>query len=398
MRLDSDEIREQSTWKINGIDITPQQRSAAASLMRKYDDNRDGFADVSELPAAWTAGWTMDVADLNGDNRLSLHEFYVLRAVYERRRTLGRAVASARTDRDEELRDAADDLADYLIPRHTRGDLKDQILRRETGDLDEFSPDILGADTNRNGAINESELRDWLSGRINRQRGLDLPPDLPMWFVECDFDQDRQVLLSEYLSIHPADSIDEFEQYDVDGDGIVSAAESSQRNDDDRVIFRSDTPMFVPGGAMHQSELFVRDDLTIDDIDIEIGIAKEDEDNIDLRLIGPDDSVAVLLMDSRKVPWRSGRWMRFSILDDEASSRQLARPPLNRTWRPQSVGRKDVNSLDVFYGMQSRGRWAFVIENNTDEACLLEGWALRIRPNPEDDEKEEAPTENGELE
>jgi hypothetical protein len=52
-----------------------------------------------------------------------------------------------------------------------------------------------------------------------------LPKGLPDWFSEKDADHDGQVGMSEYAGRWSPETVAEFAQYDLNHDGIITAAE-----------------------------------------------------------------------------------------------------------------------------------------------------------------------------
>jgi subtilisin-like proprotein convertase family protein len=134
------------------------------------------------------------------------------------------------------------------------------------------------------------------------------------------------------------------------------------------------------------SAVFIPDDVLIADIDVQVSILKDGDDDLDLRLVGPDGTTAALYFTNRRKAWGGGRMFDDTLIDDEAphSGSRLPSPPAHRSFRPQGMGDPQRSSLKVFYGKHAKGTWQLIVRNNARNrgrgAGLLNGWALLVKP------------------
>jgi Ca2+-binding EF-hand superfamily protein len=160
------------------VSVTDEDRQRASQTMSRYDRNRNGFIDASEISRRWS-GNPLDF-DQNRDNRLSPNELAVR---YARRRV------------DEEDR------------RSERRNDRDR--RRDEVDLDEL------------------EVEDRFDGRTSYRRRDEPSDELPDWFTDKDQDGDGQVKMSEYASDWTTELVEEFYGYDRNFDGVVTSSEAA---------------------------------------------------------------------------------------------------------------------------------------------------------------------------
>lgn len=159
------------------VTVTPADIQAAEDALRRYDRNRDGYLSGNEISSRWT-GNPMDF-DRNGDGKLSLNELAVRAA---RMRVAREEIVTVDpSPRDEDRwrdRDRADEIPD---PYHGRQSFA-------------MAP---------------------------RQ----LPDGLPSWFAERDADGDQQVSMAEFASRWTPQLVEEFQNFDLNGDGVITVAE-----------------------------------------------------------------------------------------------------------------------------------------------------------------------------
>lgn len=392
--------------------INATDRHEAAREIQRTDVNGDGVV----TPAEWnTAGYQaadrFRSYDLNRDGVFTLFELCLRSA---QSRTGGEqalkaaeagstpsssrptpaslpsttAVAGTSYYRDRQLaksrRIQIDELTSQTMALYDRNRNK-RIEKSEFQGLSEFG-DLTKADADKDGAIGPSEVYAWLSDILDSQPAPKAPDNAPPWFHAADFDADGQVHLSEYRRLSPEDGFSEFDRYDRNADGFVTAVEASSSVAADVIRFPSTRPAVVEAETLTQVEVLVTEDLTIRDIDLHIALLKNGDDDIELSLTAPDGTRADLYFDTKNKPWGNGRLFYDVVIDDEApaASQPLARPPLHRSFRSQgstSQGSisKDKQGLKALYGKNARGTWLLQIRNNSQIAGLLEGWALLIR-------------------
>lgn len=232
-------------------------------LMGRYDTNKNGVLD----PAEWKGvRWRSDprASDTNGDGRLTRAEFTVRIAGFWGSRALredskssrsssfssrssssrspsssGRSSSSSQSDREKYRK-----FAESLMKRYDKN--KNRVL-----DKDEVGK-WARADKNHNGQVTMDELAAWLStyqrSGSSSSRGSSrsssrstagvsqfyryrspherLPSGLPGWFKEKDKNADGQVAMAEFATSWTDERIDEFNRYDLNGDGLITPAET----------------------------------------------------------------------------------------------------------------------------------------------------------------------------
>jgi subtilisin-like proprotein convertase family protein len=294
----------------------------------------------------------------------------------------GNSVASAEDAAERDARSAsrgkqAQELAGYLIPLYdrNRNGAVDSVEIRSAAHID-------AADGDRNGAITPPELAEWLRERLSKQRGSHAVDDMPAWFLAADENLDEQVQLAEYLRASPQRSTAMFEQCDGNGDGVVTVKELASSTNGIAGDHNCRRPQVIEAGGKTCAEILIRDNGIIRDVDVQLAIAKNGDDDVEIALIGPDGTRADLYFDSRTKPWGGGRLFDNTTIDDEAPdiSQKLARPPLPRCFRSQGLKTPGMQGLKVFYGKPANGLWRLVIYNKGQAAGLMEHWSLVIKP------------------
>ena len=361
----------QSTWNVDGVEITPQHRRLAARLMTKFDKNKNGNLEAYEVPNDWKRGDFLSKADLNGDGQISKAEMQMGSSHYVRE---NQRVAQLKKDPNMQHCEV---LAAGMIRNFDRN--KDRTLN--SWEWPRIGGDIADGDLNGNGMIVKEELVTWLFNRVSSQPGANLPDDLPSWFLESDADLDGQVMMSEFVTAQSRSRLLEFSHYDRNSDGIVTPKECGERGGVGKTRYVSRTPRVLEAQKDVYSEIFIPDRIRIKDVDVQISIVKNGNEYLDIRLVGPDGTTAVLFYTSRRKAWDGGPLFNNTIIDDEAprSLRRLPSPPSHHSFRPQSMGHPKLLSLKAFYGKPAKGTWRLVVGNKDRDAGLLEGWALLVK-------------------
>lgn len=364
--------RDESTWKIDDVKVTLKHRQHADYLMTKLDKSKNGVIDRDEVPEEWKTGNGLSWADANGDGSITTLEMQV-GAV----RFLGENELASDRRENPDL-EACNNLTSDIFRRYDKNGDK-SLDRNERAAV---RGDLSGADINNNGLIARDELSRWLLATLSTQPSSKLPDGLPVWFVESDIDLDGQVLLSEFIQSRSVSATSEFERYDHNADGIVTANESVARTAGGKKRYSSGSPRVFEAGKETYAELFIDDDVTIADIDVQISIAKNSDDDIELVLVSPDRITVPLYFSGGAKPWGGGVLFADTIIDDEAPEirKRLPLPPAHRSFRPQSMNNKNMASLSALYGKHARGTWRLLIRNKSRVAGLLEGWALLVKP------------------
>lgn len=177
----------------NAINIRVEEQDIrdADDRMGRYDTNRDGVLDATEVTNSRMTD-AMEY-DRNGDGKVTRDELAVRYA--KRRQSYSQ---SSQSSQDNSRRDSRD----------SRGrDGKDK-------DRDKESKEI------------PNPFEKIFSYRITDKDGkLKRPAGLPEWFVRRDINVDNQVSMDEYSSKWNSDVIDEFAKADANLDGFITAKE-----------------------------------------------------------------------------------------------------------------------------------------------------------------------------
>lgn len=363
-----------STWKIDDLTVTPEHRDRARRWMQQFDRDHNHRLDGGEIPDDWKAGNMLTWSDENRDGRITESELFVGTARWMAARNLDRRVA-----RDPNHQHGQQ-LAREMIRNHDRN--KDEALM--SWEWRTIGGDIASADLNTNGTITVDELSTWLFTQLNTQPGAGLPDELPSWFLESDLDLDGQVLMSEFVHIQSRNRLSEFQHCDRNADGIVTAKECSHQISRGKLRFFNGSPQVIEGKSTLRSEIMVTGDIMVSDLDVHVRIQKDGDDDLQLRLVGPDGTVATLYHTSRNKPWGGGRLFAGTFIDDEApqSSGRLPSPPSHRSFRSQGLGNNTMNGVSVFYGKPASGTWQLVVSIEAtsagQNAGLLQSWSLLI--------------------
>lgn len=371
---------------VNGDGVVTQAEWNAAGYQspdrfRNYDLNRDGVFTLFELCLRSAQSRT------GGEQALRAAE--VGTSPSSSRPTSPGSPATASMSGTASYRDLQiaksrriqiDELTTQTMALYDRNRNK-RIEKSEFQGLSEFG-DLTKADADNDGAIASSEVSAWLSDLLASQPTPKPPDNAPPWFHAADFDADGQVHLSEYRRLSAQDVFTDFDRYDRNADGFVTAVEATSSVAADVIRYPSTRPAVVETETETQVELLITDDLTIRDIDLHIALLKNGDDDIELSLTAPDGTRAALYFDAKTKPWGGGRLFYDTQIDDEApaAAQPLARPPLHRSFRSQGSTSQDKQGLKAMYGKNARGTWQLHIRNNSQIAGLLEGWALLIRP------------------
>lgn len=381
-----DAAREIQRTDVNGDGVVTQAEWNAAGYQspdrfRNYDLNRDGIFTLFELCLRSAQSRT------GGEQALKAAEAGTSPSS-SRPASSGSptttSLVGTTSYRDRQLaksrRIQIDELTTQTMALYDRNRNR-RIEKSEFQGLSEFG-DLTEADVDKDGAIASQELSAWLTDILATQPSPKPPDNAPPWFHAADFDEDGQVHLSEYRRLNPQDVFTDFDRYDRNADGFVTAVEASSSVAADVIRYPSTRPAVVEAETETQVELLITDEVTIRDIDLHIALLKNGDDDIALALTAPDGTRADLYFDAKTKPWGGGRLFYDTQVDDEAPvvAQPLARPPLHRSFRSQGSTSKDKRGLNALYGKSARGTWQLHIRNQSQIAGLLEGWALLIRP------------------
>ncbi len=173
----------------------------AESLVRQYDRNGDGVLDAQEWqqmhgnPAP---------ADADGDGAITIDEMVQWIAKYGQNRRIRVAIPPIGL--------SGDSGADEGSPAKTGGVGKTGASAEAAADKLNAEPDFAELEESRRQA----------KFYVPSKR---LPAGLPAWFLARDEDGDGQLSLSEFAPKPTPADLRDFEQYDLNGDGLITAKE-----------------------------------------------------------------------------------------------------------------------------------------------------------------------------
>lgn len=169
------------TAELMATEVTEKDQKDAEETLRRYDRNGDGVLSGDELSSRWS-GNPLDF-DRNGDKKLSLNELAV--------RTARRRVVESSPE---------------VTAIRDRGKDKDK--------------------KNKDKGSGETETKDPYNGRKSYLANAPkLPEGMPGWFASRDTNGDTQVEMSEYSDSWNNTVVEEFNRFDLDRDGVVTAKE-----------------------------------------------------------------------------------------------------------------------------------------------------------------------------
>lgn len=185
------------------VQVTDEDRRDAEERFRRYDRNRDGRLSSDELRSG---RWYDDPLrwDANRDGTLTVDEM----AVRYARRRVDRA--EQRAQEEEQRQNASNAPSDDRRGRFSRFGFFGSREEGESGDAGEDVAD----------ASSGAELPRRTSYRIPEPHER-LPLGLPSWFAARDANGDGQVFMSEFSTSWNRRTVEEFEEFDANGDGVI---------------------------------------------------------------------------------------------------------------------------------------------------------------------------------
>ncbi len=361
--------------------------NSARSLIRRYDTNKNGLLDKSEVAKVkWSTPISKD--DKNRDGRISETELASRLSRLEKEREKQKALAASKSSRPNR---STWDLASNLVSRF------DTNSNRELEELEwrRMGVTVAPGDSDRDGKVSREELSIWLT-----HQDIDfteIAVEMPEWFKLMDENLDGQVQMSEYETDWTAEKMSEFEKFDLNCDGIITSSECLEVDGNTGGKYRNDEMTLIGARAVISSEIEVEDDVLIEDLNIQISVTHTYDEYLDCYLIGPDDEQIELFTAVGK----NDDHFENTILDDEATnSISKGRPPFAGTYRPEAVDKRDI-SLTHYKGKSARGTWRLMLSNaRGDRPGALNRWSLLIEESdPEEEETVSTPlTERERLE
>ena len=260
------------------VKVTDADKREADERFRRYDSNRDGVLDRGEIARG---RWSDDpmAYDRNNDGKLTPSEMAVR---YARRRIAeeGSSSSGGSSSRSSSSSSSGDPRMDAMVKMvFDRYDSnKNGVFEKDEWSNFRSPPDE--ADKNRDRKITKTEITTWMASRFGGGgRGGDrggrggggppgfaggggsggsfyssrdsgsgsgstsdnsdnprsyrvksaierLPDGLPEWFARNDANSDAQVAMSEYTASWSAATVKDFAQFDLNSDGVITAAEA----------------------------------------------------------------------------------------------------------------------------------------------------------------------------
>jgi Ca2+-binding EF-hand superfamily protein len=221
------DLGERFAVKIEDEDMQEAQRTLA-----RYDANQDGVLDADEIR---NARWREDplMTDRNRDGRLTLTELalrYAIRRVENEEQPAGARTANragggratapnARGAAERPGREAREDNRGGERGGERGGQARERWFTRREGQGEGNAP--------------EQESRPMLAAANGRSSYRMMSPaerlatyeGLPDWFARLDATGDGQVSMAEYAMNWSDEVVADFAQFDLNGDGIITAEE-----------------------------------------------------------------------------------------------------------------------------------------------------------------------------
>ena len=370
-------------------------REARRTLYRS-DRNKDGYLDRDEArDAEWTHADPFS-SDLDGDDRLSRLE---LAQRYARRRLLQNSsqellerflVERQGRDRRDWRRDDEDE-TDWRWWRRGGSEswLSGSIMQRfdsnRDGQLTEDEAVDLGVafgsiDIDRNGTLSRSELLQHVMA-LQKATGADAGLGIPGWFYERDLDRDGQVAMAEYTDQWDDLAYETFARLDMNDDGLITQSEVLQSKSLMGGSFSNETAEMLPPQRTVISEIEIKDDLWIRDLDVVVSITHTRTGHLDAYLTGPEGQRIELFTDVGG----DGDNFDGTRFDDQADRPIFKhQAPFEGSYQPEGRARGEAG-LSEFTGKNAKGVWQLVIRGTRSERFgMLHRWSLVIQPEERD--------------
>jgi subtilisin-like proprotein convertase family protein len=368
---------------------TPEDVEDANRSLRRSDDNDDGFIDREEArDAQWTHTDPFE-SDLDHDDQLSRME---LIQRYARRRLM----ADDSQELAQRVRRVGHGIREPQTSQHKNDDSE---WWRRGGSSHWLAASMLSRfDTNRNGRLEETEFQDLgiPSSRIDIDRNNELSRDelheyllqvqseagdesqgVPGWFYELDSDRDGQVAMSEFTDNWTEPKGHEFNQLDLNADGLLTAAEIAKSKSVIGGSFSNETAEPIPPRKTIISEIDIGEDVLIADLNVQVSITHSNTSYLDAFLTSPSGDRVELFSEVGG----SGDHFDHTLFDDQAEIPiNKGQPPFRGTFTTMAL-QKRLPSLGQFNGQSAHGVWQLVIRGTrNDRFGMLHGWSLIIRP------------------
>jgi len=232
------------------------------------------------------------------------------------------------------------------------------------------------ADTDHDGSVNLQELAGWLE----QQNAGQPSSSSTNWFTERDSDHDGQVSMSEYASEWTDARLAEFNRYDRNLDGIITADESVSPETMHGREFASGPAVVIEPGVGASSPIQVNEDFAIADINVRLAISHSGPEQLAAFLVSPSGRRVELFTGVGK-KWKDRNFGNTVFDDDAKTSITAAIPPFRGPLKPEGVVSGEKSGLTSYNGESSRGEWRLFIQaDRSDRAGLLDSWSLVLVP------------------
>ncbi len=369
---------------------TESDLDEADSILRRLDRDRNGSLDRRETRRGdWSYRDPFE-DDLNKDdrlNRLELAQRYARRRMLsndsdellQKVRRTGTGIEPSKSSSERDSRDRRSwrrgGTSHWLA-----SSIMERFDRNRDGRLDRSESTQLGMpfaeiDIDRDSELSRDELLNHVLGVQEEAGGID--NGIPGWFYERDTDQDHQVSLAEFAPEPTPEMIAEFVAFDSNEDGLLTATELAGSRVAMGGVFRSDEAKPLPPGQTVISEIDVREDFPIADLNVQVSITHSQTGQLDAYLTGPGGERIELFTEV------GGHDDNFenTVFDDQASQPIVkGRAPFEGSYIPEGT-LKHEPGLSVYNDKSIQGVWQLVIRGTRSERFgMLHGWSLQARP------------------
>lgn len=377
-----------------GFPYTKADINEAENTIRRCDSNRDGFVDRDE---ARRNRWTHRdpfADDLNKDGKLSkleLAQRYARRRLVSEdageiwnktRRTGGIVKSSVQSSRERSIqewqrsRDVAKRLSADLFSRFDTN-------RDRTLDADESKSVGIPfgkLDTDRNGSVSRNEL-EAVMAKLQSQAS-DVLEGVPAWFYELDTNKDDQVEMAEFTEVWTKAKLQEFEGYDLNSDGLITAVELVKAANDIGGQYVSDEAQVLAPKKTIISEIEIDENIKIANLKVSLSLTHTYVSQLDGFLTGPDGQRIELFT---AIGGSDDNFVN-TIFDDAASAPiSKTRPPFSGSFRPEGLDRRQPG-LSHFKGKSAKGVWQLVIRGTRSSRFgMLHNWGLIVTPESDEE-------------
>lgn len=238
---------------------------------------------------------------------------------------------------------------------------------------------IARADADGNGRVNPQELGSWIKDQSPPSSNR--APTAGDWFAQKDVDSDQQVTMAEFANEWTPALVREFNRYDRNRDGMITAAERATPTTTEGRQYRSQWSVVIQPGIGATSEILVVDDFMIEDVNLQLSISHNAPAQLEAILVSPDGRQVQLFCGESK-DWQGQIFKKIGF-DDEAKTAIGTSPvPFPTFVRPEGADSDEKSGLANYYRSRSKGVWRLTIRGERCfQAGLFDSWALTLVPS-----------------